>query len=50
MIKVSPKIKRILVPIISIIAGFLVGAIIMLIWNYNPIQAYSSMFASALGT
>ncbi|HCX40680.1 MAG TPA: branched-chain amino acid ABC transporter permease, partial [Lactobacillus acetotolerans] len=49
MIKVSPKIKRILVPIISIIAGFLVGAIIMLIWNYNPIQAYSSMFASALG-
>ncbi|MBL1059910.1 ABC transporter permease [Lactobacillus sp. A27] len=49
MIKVSAKIKRYLVPIISVIAGFLIGAIIMLIWSYNPITAYSSMFASALG-
>ena len=30
MIKVSPKAKRLLVPIVSVIAGFLVGAIIML--------------------
>ena len=29
MIKVSPKTKRLLVPIVSVIAGFLVGAIIM---------------------
>ncbi|MDF7639839.1 ABC transporter permease [Lactobacillus sp. ESL0791] len=49
MISVSPKVKRILVPLISIIAGFLIGAIIMLIWNYNPLQAYSSLFSSALG-
>ncbi|MFJ6933375.1 MAG: ABC transporter permease [Lactobacillus gallinarum] len=49
MIKVSAKTKRYLVPIISVIAGFLIGAIIMLIWSYNPITAYSSMFASALG-
>ena len=49
MIRVSEKIKKILVPITSVIAGFLVGAIIMIIWSYNPIQAYSSMFESALG-
>lgn len=49
MIRVSEKNKKILVPITSVIAGFLVGAIIMMIWSYNPIQAYSSMFESALG-
>mgnify|MGYP007054274609 CR=1 FL=1 len=49
MIKVTPKVKNILVPVISVIAGFIVGAIIMLIWSYNPFQAYSSMFSSALG-
>lgn len=49
MIKVTPKVKNILVPAISIIAGFLVGALIMLAWSYNPIEAYSSMFSSALG-
>ncbi|WEV44016.1 ABC transporter permease [Lactobacillus sp. ESL0684] len=49
MLKVTAKTRKILVPIISIIAGFLVGAVIMLIWNYNPLTAYSSMFTSALG-
>lgn len=49
MIKVSAKEKRYLVPLISVITGFLVGAIIMLIWSYNPITAYASMFSSALG-
>ncbi|MEE8857621.1 MAG: ABC transporter permease [Lactobacillus sp.] len=50
MIKVSPKTKRLLVPIVSVIAGFLVGAIIMLAWSYNPFEAYGSMFDSALGS
>lgn len=49
MIKVSKKTKDILVPIVSVIAGFLVGALIMLIWSYNPIEGYLSMFQSALG-
>lgn len=49
MFSVSKNTKKILVPVISVILGFLIGAIIMLIWNYNPIQAYSSMFESALG-
>lgn len=50
MIKVSQKTQKILVPIISVLAGFLVGAIIMLIWSYNPIQGYAAMFASSLGS
>lgn len=49
MLKVTLKTKKILVPVISILAGFLVGAIIMLVWSYNPFQAYASMFSSALG-
>jgi len=49
LLKVTLKTKKILVPIISIVAGFLVGAIIMLVWSYNPFQAYVSMFSSALG-
>lgn len=49
LLKVTLKTKKILVPIISILAGFLVGAIIMLVWSYNPFQAYTSMFSSALG-
>lgn len=50
MIKVNTRTKNILVPLISVVAGFLIGAIIMLIWSYNPIEAYSSMFSSALGS
>lgn len=49
MISINQKFKRLLVPVISVIAGFLVGAIIMLIWSYNPFEAYASMFQSALG-
>ncbi|TSO25347.1 ABC transporter permease [Lactobacillus sp. LL6] len=49
MISVSNKVKKVLIPIVSVIAGFLIGALIMLIWNYNPLQAYESMFESALG-
>jgi len=49
LLKVTLKTKKILVPIVSILAGFIVGAVIMLIWSYNPFQAYASMFSSALG-
>lgn len=49
MITVSARTKKILVPVISVLAGFLIGAIIMLIWSYNPLQGYGAMFASALG-
>ena len=33
MLKVSQPIKKILVPLISILLGFLVGAIVMLIFS-----------------
>lgn len=32
------------VPFLSILLGFILGAVIMLIFGYNPIQAYSVMF------
>ena len=44
MIKVTPKVKNILVPAISIIAGFLVGALIMLAWRHNSTETCRSMF------
>ena len=33
----SSKTKTILVPIIAVLAGFVLGAIIMLIFGFNPI-------------
>lgn len=50
MISVSRRTKKFLIPTASVIAGFLIGAIIMFIWSYNPIQAYAAMFESALGS
>ena len=35
--------KKLAIPILSVVFGFLVGAIIMLLFGYNPIQAYSHM-------
>lgn len=35
------------VPLISIVLGFILGAVIMLIFGYNPIDAYGAMFESA---
>lgn len=34
------------VPLISIICGFILGAIVMLIFGYNPIKAYDAMIMS----
>ncbi|MQW23843.1 MULTISPECIES: ABC transporter permease [unclassified Lactococcus] len=45
----SSKTKKILVPIIAILAGFVLGAIIMLIFGFNPIWGYEDLFISALG-
>ncbi|MFD2044165.1 ABC transporter permease [Ornithinibacillus salinisoli] len=43
------KLFGILVPIISVILGLIVGAIIMLISGHNPIEAYASLWAGAFG-
>lgn len=38
------------VPFLSIFLGFIVGAIIMLIFGYNPLQAYGIMFQGVFGS
>lgn len=43
----NTKWMNVAVPIISVILGFVLGAIIMLIFGYNPISAYGAMFESA---
>lgn len=49
MLKVNNMTRKILVPIIAVLAGFLIGAIVMLIFNYQPLLAYGSMVQGALG-
>lgn len=41
------KLSAIAVPVMSVIAGFIVGAIVMLIFGYNPIVNYGSLFSGA---
>ncbi|WP_309297204.1 ABC transporter permease [Lapidilactobacillus luobeiensis] len=50
MIKVNSTTRKILIPLFSILAGFLVGAIIMLFYSYDPLQAYGSMIQGSLGS
>ncbi len=38
-----------LVPVIAVVAGFLLGAIVMLIFGYNPIWGYEDLFIGAFG-
>lgn len=39
-----------LVPIVSVLLGLLLGAIVMLIGSYNPLLAYSSLFEYVFGS
>lgn len=41
------KMNGILVPILSVIMGFVLGAIIMLLFGYNPVQGYQAMLTTA---
>ena len=43
----SERIRNILVPIISVILGFVLGAVLMLVFGFNPIEGYNAMFSSA---
>lgn len=45
----NSTVKKILVPVIAVVAGFFLGALVMLAAGYNPIFGYEDMFASALG-
>ncbi|SJZ66474.1 simple sugar transport system permease protein [Pilibacter termitis] len=41
-------IKALLIPLIAVVFGFMLGAVIMLIFGYNPIEGYQAMIQSAL--
>ncbi len=41
---------NILIPILSVLLGFLVGAIVMLAFGYNPIEGYAALFQGAFGS
>lgn len=45
----SEKLRNIMVPVLSVVMGFILGAIIMLIFGYSPIQGYSAMFTTVFG-
>src|SRR5690625_1544054 len=42
-VKTDSWLKKLSVPLLAVLFGFLVGAIIMLIFGYNPLEAYSHM-------
>lgn len=43
------SLKGLMIPLLSVIAGFLVGAIVMLIFGYDPLQNYINLFIGSLG-
>ncbi|MDR0922330.1 MAG: ABC transporter permease [Lactobacillales bacterium] len=44
------KFKEFAIPALSVVFGLLLGAIIMLIFGYDPLSGYSSMLEAAIGT
>lgn len=47
MSKRSTWIKNVSVPVLSVLMGFILGAIIMLIFGYDPVAGYKAMFDTA---
>lgn len=43
------NIRQIMVPLLSIVIGLVFGAIIMLVFGYNPIEGYKALLTGALG-
>lgn len=43
----SETLRNILVPVLSVLMGFVLGAIIMLIFGYNPVSGYQAMLQTA---
>ena len=42
-VKTDSLLKKLSVPLLAVLFGFLVGALVMLVFGYNPINAYSHM-------
>src|SRR3954453_17171182 len=49
MISMSNRVVNLLVPIISIILGLLVGAVVMLLSGHDPIQGYIALWEGVFG-
>lgn len=49
MNKLSKNLNRLFVPVLSVILGLLVGALIMIISGYNPIQGYTQLWEGIFG-
>ncbi|MBC1492008.1 ABC transporter permease [Listeria booriae] len=45
----SKKIQALVIPITAVILGLLFGALIMLLFGYNPVDAYIALFQGAFG-
>lgn len=43
----AERMRNVLVPVISVILGFILGGLLMVVTGYNPIQGYQAMFSSA---
>ncbi len=43
------RLTNILIPVISVVLGLLSGAIIMLVFGYNPIEGYAALWNGAFG-
>lgn len=46
----SKQVQRMAVPLISVFLGLLLGALIMLIFGYDPIWGYEGLFTTAFGS
>lgn len=46
----SKKAQQIAVPLISVLLGFILGAIVMLIFGYDPVWGYEGLFQIAFGS
>ncbi|MEK6190591.1 MAG: ABC transporter permease, partial [Carnobacterium alterfunditum] len=46
----SETLNNLLVPLLSVVRGFILGAIIMVIFGYDPISGYSAMINGAFGS
>lgn len=42
----TEKIRNVLVPIIAVLLGFILAGVIMIVFGYDPISAYQTMFQS----
>ena len=45
----GPKYKKILIPVLSVVLGLLVGALIMWVFGFDVVKGYSALLKGSLG-